>query len=131
MIAADASDATGIILFAHGARDPEWAVPLRRIAARIREASPGSRVDLAFLEFMAPSLAEAVAGMAADGLNRITLVPLFLAQGGHLKQDLPVLLATIRAQHSDVDIRVTPAIGDAPALVDAIAHWALREHVGA
>jgi len=34
---------------------------------------------------MQPALADAVAGMAADGITRITLVPLFLAQGGHLK----------------------------------------------
>ncbi len=119
---------TGIVLFAHGARDPGWAGPLRAIAARIREASPGLRVELAFLEFMAPSLADAVAAMTTDGFDRITLVPLFLAQGGHLKKDLPVLLADIRARHPGVDIRVTPAIGDAPELVSAIAQWALRQH---
>lgn len=122
------SAGTGIVLFAHGARDPAWAGPLRAIAARIREASPGLRVELAFLEFMAPSLADAVTAMTTDGFDRITLVPLFLAQGGHLKKDLPVLLADIRARHPGVDIRVTPAIGDAPELVSAIAQWALRQH---
>jgi sirohydrochlorin cobaltochelatase len=119
---------TGIVLFAHGARDPEWAGPLRAIASHIREASPGLRVELAFLEFMAPALGDAVAAMTADGFDRLTLVPLFLAQGGHLKKDLPVLLADIRARHPGVDIRVTPAIGDAPALVAAIAQWALAQH---
>lgn len=122
---------TGIVLFAHGARDPEWAGPLRAIAAGIRDASPGLRVELAFLEFMTPALADAVATMTAGGCDRITLVPLFLAQGGHLKKDLPVLLSDIRARHPKVDIRVTPAIGDAPELVSAIARWALGQHKGA
>jgi sirohydrochlorin cobaltochelatase len=119
---------SGIVLLAHGARDPEWAGPLRAIASHIREGSPGLRVELAFLEFMAPALGDAVDAMTADGCDRITLVPLFLAQGGHLKKDLPVLLADIRARHPGVDIRVTPAIGDAPELVFAIGQWALRRH---
>jgi sirohydrochlorin cobaltochelatase len=119
---------TGIVLFAHGARDPAWAVPLQAIAGGVRGASPGLRVELAFLEFMAPALGEAVDALTADGLDRITVVPLFLAQGGHLKQDLPVLLDAIRARHPGVDIRVTPAIGDAPELVAAIAGWALAQH---
>lgn len=119
---------TGILLFAHGARDPEWALPLQRIAAHVSAASPGLPVRLAFLEFMAPSLDAAVDAMAGEGLARITLVPLFLAQGGHLKHDLPRMLDAIRARHPAVDIRVTPAIGDSPELTAAIAGWALAQH---
>lgn len=130
-MSSSAKAGTGIVLFGHGARDPEWAVPLRAIAARIRDASPGLRVELAFLEFMTPALADAVATMTTEGCDRITLVPLFLAQGGHLKKDLPILLADISARHPKVDIRVTPAIGDAPELVSAIAAWALGQHEGA
>ena len=93
------TERSSIILFAHGASDPEWATPFRRIAARLREACPDLPVRLAFLELMQPALADAVAGMAADGITRVTLVPLFLAQGGHLKGDLPRLLEDIRRSH--------------------------------
>ena len=84
---------------------------------------------LAFLEFMTPSLADAVASMVREGIRRITLVPLFLAQGGHLKHDLPILLDEIRARHPSVKIDVTDAIGDSPELVTAIADWALGRHL--
>ena len=46
---------TALILFAHGARDPEWASPMRRVQAAIRKRLGGVQVELAFLEFMAPS----------------------------------------------------------------------------
>jgi sirohydrochlorin cobaltochelatase len=118
-----------LILFAHGARDPEWAVPVRRVAARLREARPNLPVQLAFLELMQPALADAVAGMAADGITRITLVPLFLAQGGHLKEDLPRLLNDVRRSHPGVTIDVTQAIGDSEVLTAAIADWALAQHL--
>ena len=120
---------SAIILFAHGARDPEWAQPFRRIAARLRKARPKLPVKLAFLELMQPALAEAVSEMAADGITRITLVPLFLAQGGHLKQDLPRLLDPIRRSHPGVSINVTEAIGDSEVLTAAIADWALDQHL--
>ncbi|MEQ1882181.1 MAG: CbiX/SirB N-terminal domain-containing protein [Burkholderiales bacterium] len=120
---------SAIILFAHGARDPEWAAPFRRMVARIRQSRPGLRVELAFLEFMQPALAEAVAGVVADGADSITLVPLFLAQGGHLKQDLPRLLEDIRQDYPGAQIEVTQAIGDSQVLTDAIADWALTRHL--
>ena len=120
---------SAIILFAHGARDPEWAAPFRRIAARLREARSNLPVQLAFLELMQPALADAVAGMAAEGVTRITLVPLFLAQGGHLKEDLPRLLEDIRHSHPGITIDVTQAIGDSEVLSSAIADWALAQHL--
>jgi len=120
---------SSIILFAHGARDPEWAAPFHRVAARLREARPNLPVQLAFLELMQPALADAVAGMAADGITRITLVPLFLAQGGHLKEDLPRLLNHVRRSHPGVTIDVTQAIGDSEELTAAIADWALAQHL--
>lgn len=120
---------SAIILFAHGARDPEWAAPFRRIATRLRAARPGLPVQLVFLELMQPALADAVAGMAADGITRITLVPLFLAQGGHLKEDLPRLLDDIRRSHAGITIDVTQAIGDSEVLTAAIADWALAQHL--
>ena len=78
-----------IILFAHGARDPEWAAPFGLIQQQLQAARPDVLVLVAFQEFMAPSLDAAVAQSAAQGAQRIVLVPLFMAQGGHLKRDVP------------------------------------------
>ena len=124
-----AKPATAILLFAHGARDPSWAEPFRRIVARLRDQQQGARVELAFLEMMQPSLASAVAGLAAEGIGQITVVPLFLAQGGHLKEDLPRLLDAIRRHHPALRIDVTSAIGDSEDLTNAIADWAFDQHL--
>lgn len=120
---------SAILLFAHGARDPEWAAPFRRIVAHLERVRADTRVELAFLELTQPSLVEAVASLAAAGIGRITLVPLFLAQGGHLKEDLPLLLNEIRRGHPGLRIDVTPAIGESEALTAAIADWALAQHL--
>ena len=124
-----AKPATAILLFAHGARDPSWAEPFRRIVARLGQKQPGTRVELAFLECMNPTLESAVAALSAEDIRHITVVPLFLAQGGHLKQDLPRLLDDIRRQYSSLRIDVTTAIGDSEDLTNAIADWAFAQHL--
>ncbi len=115
-----------IILFAHGARDPDWAQPFQLIRRQLQAARPDAQVELAFLELMTPSLEDAVAQSAGQGAKRVVLVPLFLAQGGHMKQDLPRLVGKIRGQHPQLEFKVMSAIGDAPEMLQAITDWVLR-----
>ncbi len=116
-------ESPAIILFAHGARDPEWAQPFKKIKRVLEAKRPGAVVELAFLEFMAPSLADAVTKLASGGHQSITIAPLFMAQGGHLKNDLPNILEALRAEHRDTEITLLPAVGDVDAILDAIAGW--------
>ena len=117
---------TAILLFAHGARDPDWAQPFRLIQRELQRARPQTQVALAFQDFMQPTLAEAAAQLVAKGAKRAVLVPLFMAQGGHLKQDLPRLVAALREQHPQLEVRVLDAIGDSPEILQAITDWVLR-----
>jgi sirohydrochlorin cobaltochelatase len=115
----------GIVLFAHGARDPEWARPFEAIRERVRARRPEYRIELAYLELMSPSLDEAVASLAAAGALSVSVFPLFMAQGGHLKNDLPRLLDGIRATHPKIPIVLESAIGEVPQILDAISGWIL------
>ena len=108
----------GLVLFAHGSRDPEWARPFERIAAILRERLPATTVGLAFLEH-GPSLEEVVAALVAKGAGSIRVVPVFLGQGGHVKDDLPKLVAG--AARTGVDLHLEKPIGEQPQVVEAIA----------
>ena len=115
----------GLVLFAHGARDPEWARPFEAIRDRVRAQRPECPIALAYLEVMSPTLEDAIAALAAEGASSITVFPLFMAQGGHLKQDLPRILDAVRATRPNLPIALQTAIGDAPELLDAISAWIL------
>ncbi len=124
----DTSTATaGVVLFAHGARDPQWAQPFRSIREQVRVLHPDARVELAFLELMAPDLTQCVQQMIGQGIRHVSVVPLFMAQGGHLKEDLPVMVQRLQAAHPEVTIHVTPAIGESPMLLAAIAGWVVQQ----
>lgn len=113
-----------VVLFGHGARDPEWAAPMQRIRDHLLATAGAPRVELAFLELMRPTLPEAIAALAAAGATRIAVVPIFLAQGGHLKRDLPVLLDAARQAHPGCEIRLATAAGEAEPVVVAMADYA-------
>jgi len=119
-----------VVLFAHGARDPEWARPVRRIAAMVSGAAPELSVEVAFLELMAPSLDEAIDRMVAGGAQRVRVVPIFLAEGGHLKRDVPVLIEAARARHPDCEIELVRAVGEDEGVASAMAAYA-RDGLGA
>ena len=70
---------------------------------------------------MRPSLAECTAVLYGDGLREFRIVPVFFGAGGHLKDDLPKLVAEIRARFPDLQITVEPPIGEQPEVIAAIA----------
>jgi len=114
--------APGLLLFAHGARDPLWARPFEAVAERCRAHRP---VVLGFLEFMSPGLVEAGARLAAQGCTRVDVVPLFLGAGGHVRKDIPVLMARLQAEHPGVQWTLRPAVGEAQPVIEAMAAVAL------
>ncbi len=116
----------GLILFAHGARDPRWAAPFEAVAARVRSASPQLQVALAYLELMTPSLQDAGAQLVGAGCQRIGVLPMFLGAGGHVRKDLPVLLEALRAAHPQVEVMLHAPIGETEAVSAAMAQAALR-----
>ncbi len=120
----------GLLLFAHGARDPRWALPFEDVTRRLRAADPAMPVALSYLEFMSPGLIEAGAALAAQGCARIEVLPLFLGAGGHVRKDLPALLEQLRQAHPGVQWLLRPAIGEDDSVVEAMARAALRPHDG-
>ena len=124
------TDRSAIIVFSHGSKDPGWARPIERVQAVVRRLLPDTAVELAFLERMNPTLEQAVSKLAHAGANRITIVPLFLAAGGHIKDDLAALISRLQIAHPRVRLTATGPLGEDEEMVDSIANWVARKHRG-
>ncbi len=111
----------GMILFAHGARDPRWAAPFESVAARVRRQRPALQLRLAFLELMSPTLVEAGTELCAAGCRHIGVLPMFLGTGGHLRKDLPPMIEQLRRAHPEVRWSLHTAIGEIDAVAQAMA----------
>lgn len=115
-----------IVLFGHGARDARWREPFDRLAALWQAQHPDIQVELAFLELMQPSLAEAITSLVSSGASKIVVVPVFFGQGGHLRNDFPILLESCQKQFPAVKLSATPAVGEDLTVLQAIVDFGAR-----
>ena len=81
---------------------------------------------LAFLECMEPSLSEAIDALVTQGIKKITVIPVFLAVGSHVRKDLPLLLEQAQQKHPALQIQASAAIGEQLDVQQAIAQFALN-----
>lgn len=114
----------GIILLAHGSRDPQWTASFEQVRAALERRLPECATALAYLEHSAPNFVTAVDQLVARGTTLIEVVPLFLGAGGHVRNDVPQLVERATARHAQVRFLLKPFIGDAQAVLDAIADYA-------
>jgi sirohydrochlorin cobaltochelatase len=117
----------GLLLFAHGARDPAWARPFEAVAARLRQTRPNTPLVLAFLEFMTPNFSDAADELVRQGCTRVHVMPLFLGTGGHVRRDIPPLLETLRECHgAGVEWVLHPPLGEHEAVLQAMCNACLE-----
>jgi sirohydrochlorin cobaltochelatase len=116
---------TGILLFAHGSRDPHWRLPIEAVATQISHRQPGALVRCAYLELCLPSLPDAATDLIAAGARRLRVFPLFLGVGKHAREDLPLLIDEIRATHPGIAVELLPTAGESEKLTSLMADIAL------
>ena len=117
----------GVIVFAHGSRDPLWRLPVEAVARRIAQADPQARVACAYLELSEPDLPSAAAALIDSGATHLRVLPLFFGMGKHAREDLPVLMQQLAAQHAGVQCECLPAAGEDPRLAELLAQIALEK----
>lgn len=116
----------GVILFAHGSRDPQWRRPVEAVALRISQVQPAAQVRCAYLELCEPDLPSAAAALAQAGVTRLTVLPMFLGTGKHAREDLPLLIDQVRAAHPQIALEVLAAVGEDPRMLDLMARIAIE-----
>ena len=111
------------MLFAHGSRDAEWSIPFRNIQRKVASRCPEVAVEVAYLGRTPPALEETLERLVGSGHRHIIIAPLFMAQGGHLKEDLPQLLAALRERHPGISLELLPPVGEVESVLEAISAW--------
>lgn len=119
------STTQGIILFAHGSRDALWRQPIEAVALHMQRSSPSLLVECAYLELTEPDLPSTALKMIERGIHHIAIVPMFLGVGRHAREDLPALVKALQTMHPAITFDLRKAIGEEPALTEAMAAIAL------
>ena len=116
----------GVIVFAHGSRDPLWRAPVEAVARQIALADPEVRVECAYLELSEPDLRTAAARLLKDGASHIRVLPLFFGMGKHAREDLPQLLQQLEREYPTVRFERLATAGEDPRFIALLAQIALE-----
>jgi sirohydrochlorin cobaltochelatase len=85
--------------------DP-YRAGLEALAALLKVSLNGDLFAVAYNEFCAPTVEEAVEALIAGGATAITLVPSMLTPGGsHSEIEIPETLKHLRAKHPGIELR--------------------------
>ena len=110
----------GLILFAHGSRDPAWGETLHALARELGGVDASLEVRCAFLEWQPPDLASVIAQMV-PAVQQLWICPVFWAANGHVRRDLPALLDDARRAHPTLQIELLPSLSDLPGMLPFLA----------
>lgn len=87
------SSKTGILLLSHGSKLPQGKYVIEAYVNMFKVDYPDAIIDYAFMELREPTIPQSIAKLAENNdLERIIVVPVFVAHGLHTKRDIPKIL---------------------------------------
>ena len=117
----------GVIVFAHGSRDPLWRLPVESVAQQIARSDPAAAVSCAYLELCEPDMATAVRQMVEAGATRVRVLPLVLRHGQTCARRPAGADERPRSKPTrTVRFEQLPAAGEDPRLTALLAQIALE-----
>jgi len=130
---AGATSASGLLIIGHGSVARENAAVTEEVAGRLRAAGY-SHTEIGYNEYCDPSIEEALEKLVKAGVPQITVLPLFIASGLHLKEEIPAKLGlpagkthgTVVRNGRAVPLVYAPAIGSDPLLAEIMADEAAQ-----
>jgi sirohydrochlorin cobaltochelatase len=109
-----------LLVAGHGSQDAAGTTELLALADRVRALDPGLALACGFIELSPPPLSVACADLVAQGATEVVVVPVMLLAAGHVKDDVPALLARLRRQHPGVRFRYARELGIHPDLLAVV-----------
>ena len=116
-----------LILVAHGSRDPSWRASVERVTEQLQADLGSDSVRLAYMDLSPPTIDDVVDQAVQAGAVRLRVLPLFLANEGHVDRDIRPMIDRLRKLHQSVDIELLPAMGQHPLFREFLAGIAADE----
>lgn len=120
MVERNAINSGCLLLMAHGSKNANWLVSFQQLAEGLKKELGENCVQLCYMELASPTLEEMAQQLYAEGARHVRLLPLFLAKGSHLCQDVPAQLAQLKTRFPDLVIDLLPPIGENPQFAESM-----------
>lgn len=119
----------GILLVGHGSKKEYNKDLITKTAALVAERNPEYIVKCGFMEFNEPSIPQALDQFKSEDIESLAVVPLFLARGVHIDEDIPGILkfqsgqkkGVFELKSREIPLVYADPIGPNPFLADLMA----------
>lgn len=110
----------GIIVVGHGSRSEEAKELFLKIVNSLKEKLDNQNVDGCFMEISKPYIPAKIEEMYKSGVREFIILPYFLIPGIHIKEDIPEILAEVKAKYGNITVGMAEPIGYHDKLIEIL-----------
>jgi len=111
---------SAVIIVGHGSKSADAVNDFELIVKSLQEKKKDAKVRGAHMELAEPSIQEVVKNLHAEGVTQFTLVPYFLYNGLHIKEDIPEIIEELKQEYADTTFVFGKPIGFDPLMTDIL-----------
>ena len=105
------AESLGVLVVDHGSRRAASNEQLEVLSGRVAALLPETTVRAAHMELAEPTIAQGVDSLVAEGCGELVILLCFFADGRHVSEDIPALVAEATARHPDLKWRIGEPLG--------------------
>jgi sirohydrochlorin cobaltochelatase len=120
-----------VIFIAHGSRDPRWRASVEEVFASVQGELGPDRVGLAYMDCAPPTLLDVASEAIQRGVEKVRVLPLFLAPEGHVDRDIRPLVDEVRRVHPSLEVTLLTPMGQQPLFRDFLYRSGVETDEGA
>ncbi|AEY65217.1 CbiX/SirB N-terminal domain-containing protein [Clostridium sp. BNL1100] len=110
-----------ILILAHGSREKETLETLHKVTDMTKVQLPEVLIETAYMEFCDINLEKGLDMLIEKGADDITVVPYFLFEGIHIREDIPGEIKEYLEKHPGIKVTLGNTLGADPRLADVLA----------
>lgn len=110
----------GVLVLAHGSREKATENTLKEIITRLQSELQDTVIESAFLQFSEKSLEKGLDLLVEKGVKDIKIIPYFLFEGVHIREDIPKEIEDYLAKKLSIRITLGKTLGVDPRLVQVL-----------
>jgi len=114
-------------LIAHGSRGPRWRASVEELTESLRADLGPDKARLAYMEWTPPTLTDVASDAVWAGVEKIRVLPLFLAGQGHFFRDIHPPVDQLRKAHGSVEVTLLPPVGQHRLFLELLHKIAVEE----
>lgn len=112
---------TGILLLAHGSREKKTLDTMEHITNEVRKQLEMDLVDCAYMEFCDMNIEKGLDSLVSKGVDEVIIIPYFLFEGIHIKEDIPNELEEYKKNNPNLKIKFGNTLGTDKRLAMIVA----------